>query len=55
MAQPPLLHPSSLREGGVQTMIVYSKIFIQVKAAFVRGNSMIQLNYKKTNKARQVF
>ena len=44
MAQ--LLPPSSPREG-VQAMIVYSKIFILVKAAFFRGNSMIQLNYKK--------
>ena len=55
MAQPPLPHPSSLREGGVQTMIVYSKIFIQVKAAFFRGNSMIQLNYKKRTRQDWYF
>ena len=52
MAQ--LLSPSSPREG-VQTMIVYSKIFILVKAAFFRGNSMIQLNYKKRTKEDWYF
>ena len=35
---------------GVQTMTVYSKMFTLVKAAFFKGNSMIQLNYKKLTK-----
>ena len=52
MAQ--LLPPSSPREGA-QTMIVYSKIFILVQAAFFRGNSMIQLNYKKRTKEDWYF
>ena len=42
--------PVITQGGGVQTMIVYSKMFTLVKAAFFRGNSMIQLNYKKQTK-----
>ena len=41
--------------GGVQTMIVYSKIVTLVKAAFFRWNSMIQLNYKKQAKQDWYF
>ena len=53
MAQ--LLPPHLPGRGGMQTMIVYSKIFTLVKAAFFRGNSMIQLNYKKRTKQDWCF
>ena len=38
-------------------IVMYIQIFILAKAAFFRGNSAIQFNYKKTrtNKTRDVF
>ena len=59
MAQPsppPPLVPLVTQEGeGANYDTAYSKKFILVQAAFFRGNSMIQFNYKQMNKGRQVF